>query len=160
MTNQNTPIESERVLVYRRLTEKKDRMLEATIEIEDIRRKYLNQNQKDEDGSIESEIYKKIYTIIACLSELIGYTQGRGIDIYKALLNYAIFDRSSTNSRFSQQHAHPEETHGYHIAASKVIDALCVAVNSIIITWSFKRYPIVSIDKLESSIQLFKLPGS
>jgi hypothetical protein len=156
MTYHNIHMDNERILLYQRLTQKKDKILEATYEIEDLRKKYLNQDQKDENASIESEIYKKIYTIIECLSEIIGYTQGRGI--YSALLNYATHSRSKYGSRFSQLQKPSQKIEYDHIAVSPVLDALCVASNSIIITWTFKREPIVNLGNLESLIQPFRLP--
>jgi hypothetical protein len=160
MATQNTYPNNERILVYQRLTQKKDKILEVTCEIEDFRKKYLNQNQRDEDGSIESEIYKRIYMIIACLSELIGYTEGRSNALYRTLLNYSIFSRSSYGSRFSQEESPSNETNSGHIASSRVLDAICVAVNSVIITWSLKRDPIVKIEGLESIFQFLRLPGA
>lgn len=151
----------ERSLLYQRLTRNKDKILESTHKIEDCRKKYLNQNQHDEDGSIESEIFKQIYTIIACFSELVGYTQGKSNDLYLTLLNYSIFSRSTDGSRFSQTKSTNDKDDYSHIACSGVLDALCVAVNSIIITWKPKKDPIVNFAglKLESLFHL-NLPGS
>lgn len=160
MSTQNTHPNDERVLVYQRLTQQKDKIVEATCQIEDLRKKYLNQNQRDEDGSIESEIYKRIYRIIACLSELIGYTEGRGNDVYRTLLNFSIFSRSVYGSRFSQEQSPSTRTSSSHIASSRVLDAACVAVNSVTITWRLKRDPIVRIERLESIFQFLRLPGS
>jgi len=149
-------VENERILLYQRLTQKKDKILEATCEIEDLRRKYINQNQKDDDAFIESEIYKKIFIIIEGLSEIIGYIQPRGIELYKDILNYALHSRSLNGSRFSLA---GNKSQSYsHIAVSSVLDAICVSVNSITITWRFKREPIVNLGNLESLIQLLRLP--
>ena len=160
MTTQNTCPDDERTLVYQRFTRDKDKIVEATCEIEDLRKRYLNQNQRDEDGSIESEIYKRIYRIIACLSELIGYTEGKGNALYRTLLNFSIYSRSTYGSRFSQEQSPSTITGASHIASSRVLDALCVAVNSVIITWRPKRDPIVRIEKLESDFQFLKVSGS
>jgi hypothetical protein len=39
----------------------------------------------------------------------------------------------------------------------KLTDAVAATTNSLIVTWNFRREPIVSIGKLESVFQLFKL---
>ena len=154
----DTHIDSERILLYQRLTQKKDKVLEATCEIEDLRRKYINQNQKDENANIESEIYKKIYIIIECLSEIIGYTK-RGIELYLDLLKYAMNSRSRYHSRFSQGGKPSQSQEEYHIAVSPMLDALCVAANSITLAWNFKREPVVNLGNLEALIQVLRLPG-
>ena len=151
-------IEEERIQLFNRLMLKKEKILEATCEIEDLRRKYLNQNQTDEDASIESGIYKNIYNIIECLSEIIGYTQGKGVGIYRVLIDFAIHARSLEGSRFSQKGELPQEEY-IHIAVSRMLDAMCVAVNSVTITWNFKKEPFVNIGNLESIVQLFRGPG-
>jgi len=159
MNEQTDRFDNERMLVFRRLMQKKEQALVATCEIEGLRNKYINQNRKDDDGSIESEIYKRIYTIIECFSELVGYTEGRGNALFNTLVSYAMFSRSENGSKFLWESAERGQGKEFHIAGSKMLDAVAVAANSLIVTWRFKREPIVSIGKLESILQVFKLQG-
>lgn len=159
MPTQNTSFGEERVIIYQRLTQEKDKIVEATCQTEDLRKEYLNQNQRDEDGRIECEIYKRIYRIIACLSELVGYTEGRGYKLYCTLLDFSISSRSVYGSRFSQEQSLSSGTSSSHIASSRVLDAVCVTANSVVITWRMKRDPVVRIEQLESLFQFLKVSG-
>jgi hypothetical protein len=161
MTNQNSSVnnqENERIIIYKRLIQRKDKILEVTCEIEDLRKRYINQHQEDNDGSIESEIYKRLFIIVECLSELVGYTEGRSNSLFLTQLNYVSNSRRFAGSKFSRMNASSEPQQYDHIAISPVLDAICASVNAPIITWNFKNRPIVNIGNLESFIQLFKLP--
>jgi len=160
MNEQKDRFDNERILVFRRLMQKKEQILVAACEIEDLRNKYINQNRKDDNGSIESEIYKRLYTIIECFSELVGYTKGRGNGLLTTLVNYTMFNRSTSGSKFLCESVETGQEKEFHIAGSKVLDAVAAAANSLMVTWSFKREPIVSIGKLESILQVFKLSGN
>jgi hypothetical protein len=148
MTN-NT--EDERIILFKRLTEKKDQILKATQAIEIQRNNYVKQNKQDSDGEIESEIYKNLYTIIASLSELMAYS-GAGNDVLKTLTEYTMSNRIKDRSIFIDDFNNSSDRG--HIAGSKVLDSLCVACNVIAIHWRLKREPIVKIERLESIIKL------
>jgi hypothetical protein len=162
MNENKEKLDSERIVVFQRLMQKKEQILIATYEIEDLRRKFINQNRKDDSGEIESGIYKRIYSIIEGLSELIGYTEGRGNELFKVIVDYATFNRSEDRSKFLNPDILKvmyKDLKEFSIADSRVLDALAATANSLIITWKFKREPFVKIENLESIIQIFKVFG-
>ena len=71
--NGREEMQSERLVLFNRLIKQKDAILTATQDIEDLRKQFMKANKKDVDGVIESEIQKRLYTIISALSELTAY---------------------------------------------------------------------------------------
>jgi len=62
---------NERLELFRRLIKQKDALLTASQEIEDFRKQFLQANKKDVEGTIESEIQKRIYVIICSRQDII-----------------------------------------------------------------------------------------
>jgi len=148
---------NERLELFRRLIKQKDAILTASQEIEDFRKQFLQANKKDVEGTIESEIQKRIYVIISALSELAAYSQNRGISqILLTTVHVATFHRVSERSQFLEDN-NPSGMIG-HIAMSQLLDALCASVNLVRIEWRLKKDPSVNLQGLESLLQL-KFPG-
>jgi hypothetical protein len=157
MTENNMQTENERIILFQRLMQKKEQLLQVSCEIEDLRKQFLNQEQNDEEGIIESEIYKKIYTILECMSELAGYTQGRGLISLHYLINHFSYYRLKSGSIYVGETIVQKDENYKHIALSPVLDAMCIAVNCVNISWNFKREPSVAFEKIDGLNQILKL---
>jgi hypothetical protein len=140
------------------LIKQKDAVLTATQNIEELRKQYVQANKKDEDGTIESEIYKNIFIILSSLSELFAYTKNPGLSkILLTTTDWAGSRRQEEKSRFLKGNDGKE---GCHIAESAALDAMCVTVNVVVLLeWRLKKEPLVNIQNLESLVQM-KLPGA
>ena len=149
--NNNTQdeIQNERILLFNRLMKQKDAILVATQEIEDLRKRFLQANKQDADGTIESEIQKRIYTIISALSELFAYTNNPGTSqILLTTTGWATSHRMVEKSQFLE--GNDATNREAHIAESRVLDALCASVNIVRVEWRLKKEPLVNISNLES----------
>jgi len=157
MTENNNQGDNERIILFQRLMQKKDQVLQVSCEIEDLRKQFISQGNSDEDGTIEMEIFKRIYSIMECLSEMSGYTQGKGLSVFHGVMDYFGSYRLKSGSKYSKLQTVEREELYAHIATSPVLEAMCIAANSANITWYFKREPSVSFERLESLAQILKL---
>lgn len=149
MSSQKDIQNVERLRILERLFQKKEAILCASQAIEDLRVKYLANNKQDSEGELEAELYKQIYTIISCLSELTSYATSSSLA--GTIVQYV----SSMPRLVQGQNAHTP------LIERHTITALCASANAVIIRWDFKKGPIVSLDKIQidSIIQLFKHVG-
>jgi hypothetical protein len=149
--------QGERLALFNRLAKQKDAILAASQDIENLRKQFLQANKKDDDGTIESEIQKRIYVIISALSELAPYAKNPGVsEILMTTVNVATHHRIYEQSRFLEENNNVQAIG--HVALSKVLDAMCAAANSVSVEWRLKREPLVNFRNLESLLQM-KFPG-
>ncbi len=163
MNEKKEKLDAERIMLFQRLMQKKDQILTSTHEIEDFRRKFVSQGRKDDSGEIESGIYKRIYSIIEGLSELVGYADDEARRQFHVTVDFATQNRTQGNSKFLNPDVLKvmfNDVTEYNIADNRVLDALAAMANSITITWKLKKEPLVNFSnfKLESIISI-KLPG-
>jgi hypothetical protein len=157
--NGREEMQNERLVLFNRLIKQKDAILTATQNIEDLRKRYVQANKKDEDGVIESEIQKRLYTIISALSELTAYMDNAQefskilIEVAQWVASRRIAEKSPVLSGDTSTEA------GVHIAQSRMLDAVCVCVNTVHVELRLKKEPLVNIQNLESLVQM-KLSGN
>jgi len=133
----------EGVILLNRLIERKNLLLNATQQVEDLRNEYITKGDKDPDGRIERELYKNIYTIVSCLSELM-FNAEHGIG---ARLMPEITKFLSTYPRGLNE--------PLPLIKGKSLTLLCVLANSIPIIWTSKKGPFTKIENLDSIIKMF-----
>jgi hypothetical protein len=141
----------ERIILLSRLWDRKDAILKASHAIEDLRYDYIANGRNDTGGKIEVELFKQVYSILSSLSELAAY--GASSTLISIITNF-----TANYPRLAHYSQSPDKY--LHLAETKTLGALCTAANSVMIKWDLKRGPVISIDKLESVIQIFKVIGS
>ena len=157
-TSAKLDVQTERLVLFNRLIQQKDAILNASMEIENSRKRFLQANKKDEDGTIECEIQQRIYVIISALSELVAYSKNEGISqILLTTVQMATQHRTYEHSQFISKEVGDKAID--HIALSKVLDALCASANMVSVEWRLRKDPLVNFQNLESILQM-KLPGA
>lgn len=135
----------ERIILLRRFHEKRDAMLAASKEIEDLRVEYITSGRKDPKGKIESEVVKRLLTIFSCLSEL---------GISRPVLNM-IKDIYYLKMRYNRIHKGVKPNEELHVSEAVSTSQFCAIANLLEISWMPKKGPYVSI-KIEKLESIFK----
>ena len=138
-------------IMLERLFDRKDTILRASQEIEDIRSEYRLKGCKDPDGNIEAEVFKRMYTIIACLSELSSYANTSS-SLY-SLVRFLVSVRH-LRSQFEDREG---ESEGLHVLQYDSISAFCALANAVQIRWGTKKEARKSDHNIESIIKEFNL---
>jgi hypothetical protein len=143
--------EQERIILLRRFHEKRDAMLVASKEIEDLRVEYITSGKKDSNGKIESEVVKRLLTIFSCLSEL-----GISRPVLEMLENIYYL-----KMRYNRIHVGLKPDEELHVSEAVSTSQLCALANLLEIRWVLKKGPYVSIkiEKLESIFKAQLTPG-
>lgn len=131
--------EQERVLQLKRLFERKDMILQASKEIEDLRAEYIAKGKKDTDGRIESEVVKRLLVITSCLSE-IGFS-----DFLQTIMEHI----PHIALRIRQIQKTPVD----HIADNEATVVFCAMANLWTFQWEPKKGPTINVSHIESFIK-------
>lgn len=141
--------------INKRLFDRKDAILRASQDMEDLRSEYKAKGCKDPDGRIEAEVFKRIYTITSCLSELIAYAENPSP--FRILIN-SLPDLLIPARAIGSKPGEKETENGaLHIVEFKSITFICLWANSIEIHARGKKEPFVKIGELGSLINLIKM---
>ena len=133
----------EKVIQLNRLLDRKDLLLSATQRVEELRNEYFNNGEKDPEGKIETELYKNIYTIISCMSELIAYLISIGV---KSTAMDTIIKFLSTYP--------PKVQTPLPLIKTKALYGLCLLANSLPAAWMLKKESLIKIENLDSLIDI------
>lgn len=141
--------------INKRLFDRKDAILRASQDMEDLRSEYKAKGCKDQDGRIEAEVFKRIYTITSCLSDLIAYAKNPSpFRILISSLPDLLLPVRAIGSKLVDK----ETKNGApHIVQFKSITLICLLANSIEIHARGKKEPFVKIGELGSLINLIKM---
>jgi hypothetical protein len=136
----------EGIILLNRLIERKNLILSTTQEIEDLRNEYIAKGEKDPDGSIEARLYKHLYTIVSCLSEITINAALHGVR-YQLVPKMVEFV-----SNYPRGFNEP-----LPLIKTKSLTAFCLAANSVPIMWISKKGPFLKIENLDSLIKMFSI---
>ena len=144
--------EEERIILLRRYHEKRDAMLAASKEIEDLRVEYVSNGRKDPNGKIESEVVKQLLTIFSCLSEL-----GASRFVLKSFEDIYYIRIRLEKSRGNIKPDEPAEH--LHICEAASTAGFCALANLLEITWTPKKGVYINIKLIDSLDSLVKIAG-